>query len=179
MREGLMLSETTLARTGYRLLAFLYAEYEWKPLHRDDEADVIDDFVAESDDRMSEELVSLAAMARAADDELATLSSLSKVFPAGVGSLTIGGTTTPLSPREACNKVLHARKFYYRLVFSEQNPLYAAYYEARGINVSGQFKDPVLVLEGEHRGVSWLAEIRAVPFVFATSAPGVHQWAFA
>jgi hypothetical protein len=175
-----MLSETTLAATGYRLLAFLYAEYEWKPLHRDDDADVIDDFVAESDVRMSEDLVSLAAMARAADDELATLSSLTNVFPAGVGSLTIGGTTTHLSPREACNKVLHARKFYYRLVFSEQNPLYAAYYEARGINASGRsFKDPVLVLEGEHRGASWLAEIKAVPFVFATSAPGVHQWAFA
>ena len=178
MREGLMLSETTLARTGYRLLAFLYAEYEWKPLHRDDDADVIDDFVSESDDRMSEELVSLAAMARAADDELGTLSSLAKVFPGGVGTLTTGGATSSLSPREACNKVLHARKFYYRLEFSEQNPLYAAYYEARGVSVIGQFKDPALVLEGEHRGASWVAEIKAVPFVFATSAPGVHRWAF-
>ena len=179
MREGLLLSEETLARTGYRLLSFLYAEYEWRPLHRDDDADVIDDFVAESDVRMAEELVSLAAMARAADDELATLSSLANVFPSGVGTLTAGEATSTLSPREACNKVLHARKFHYRLEFSDQNPLYGAYYKARGINATGQFKDPVLVLEGEHHGSLWRAEIKAVPFVFATSAPGVHQWAFA
>jgi hypothetical protein len=179
MREGLLLSDTTLARTGYRLLALLYAEYEWGDLRRDDDHDVLDEFAAESVDRISEDLVSLAAMARAADDELETLSALKGVFPAGVGTLQVGDTTKPLSPREACNKVLHARKFRYRLEFSELNPLYAKYYQRMGINRGGRFKSPVLVVEGEHHGSPWIAEIQAVPFVIATSAPGVHSWAFA
>ncbi len=179
MRESLMLSDAALVRTGYRLLAFLYAEYEWNPLRRDDDPDVIDGFASESEDRISEELVSLAAMARAADDELATLAGARESFPAGVGTLTSGGITEPLSPREACNKVLHARKFSYRLELTEQNPLYARYYQARGLEVHGNFKNPVLVLEGERRGVSWVAEINAVPFVIATAAPDAYRWRFA
>lgn len=179
MREGLILSGEALTRTGYRLLAYLYAEYEWTPLRRDDDPDVIDGLVAESEDRISEELVALAAMARAADDELATLSSVRESFPAGVGTLMSGGSAEPLSPREACNKILHARKLSYRLEFTERNPLYARYYEARGLEVRGSFKNPVLVLEGVHRGASWVAEIYAVPFVIATAAPDASQWAFA
>jgi len=179
MREGLLLSDTTLARTGYRLLALLYAEYEWEDLRRDDDPDVLDDFVAESIDRISEDLVALAAMARAADDEMGSLSLLKQVFPSGVGTLRTGGTTTLLSPRGACNKILHARKFNYRLAFSEINPLYANYYRRMGIERTGRFKSPVLILEGEHYGSTWVAEIEAVPFVIATSAPGVYSWAFA
>jgi len=179
MREGLMLSDSTITRTGYRLLCSLYAEYEWNSLRRDDEHDVLDDFVAESDDRISEDLVSLAAMARASDDELETLSSLDAVFPNGVGTLTVGAEVSDLSPREACNKVLHARKFHCRLELSDTNPLYEAYYRSQGQTVRGQFKNPILVIEGDHRRVPWTAEIFAVPFIIATSGPGVHQWKFA
>ena len=179
MREGLLLSGTTITRTGYRLLCLLYAEYEWGELHRDDEYDVLDDLAAESTDLISEDLVALAAMARAQDDEFKSLSLLSSTFPAGVGSLESGGQTVPLTPREACNKVLHARKFYYKLDRSETNPLYERYYQRRGITRRGAFKTPKLILEGERNGKPWRAEVEAVPFVIALAGPNVHSWAFA
>lgn len=178
MREGMMLSDVTIGRTGLRLLSMLFAEYEWMPLRRDGGHDLIDEFAAESLDRISEDLVSLAAMARAADDELATLKALEKVFPQGVGTLAAKGGVVPLMPREACNKVLHAKKFYPRLDMSSENPLYWAYYKANGIDRTGAFKDPYLVLEGERHGAAWTAEVRAIPFVMATSGPGVWQWKF-
>lgn len=179
MREGLLLSETTLTRTGFRLLALLYSEYEWSELRRDNDPDVLDDFTAESSDLISEDLVALAAMSRAQDDELQTLTLLEKVFPEGVGKLHVADSVKPLTPREACNKVLHARKFRYRLEFSDRNPLYERYYQRMGLDRVGNFKNPILVLEGERNGAQWLAEVEAVPFVIATSAPAVHSWAFA
>jgi hypothetical protein len=179
MREGLLLSETTLTRTGFRLLALLFAEYEWGELRRDDDPDVLDDFTSEASDLISEDLVALAAMARAQDDELKTLTLLQKVFPHGVGTLISGNCAEALSPREACNKILHARKFRYKLDFSERNPLYERYYQRMGLERAGRFKAPVLVLEGEHHNEQWRAEVDAIPFVIAASAPGVHQWAFA
>lgn len=179
MREGLLLSETTITRTGFRLLALLYAEYEWGDLRRDDEHDVLDDFTAESSDLISEDLVALAAMARAQDDELKTLSLLRDTFPAGVGTLRFEHQVISLTPREACNKVLHARKFYYKLEFCERNPLYERYYQRKDIERIGKFKSPLLVLEGQRNGIPWVAEVEAVPFVIALSGPNVHAWAFA
>ena len=179
MREGLLLSETTLNRTGFRLLALLYAEYEWGELRRDDDPDVLDNFTAEATDLISEDLVALAAMARAQDDELQTLTLLQTVFPQGVGTLHSGRATQALTPREACNKILHARKFHYRLDFSETNPLYEHLYKRMGWRRTGRFKSPILVLEGERNREPWQAQVEAVPFIIATSAPAVHTWAFA
>lgn len=179
MREGLLLSDTTITRTGYRLLCLLYAEYEWVQLRRDDEHDVLDDFAAESTDLISEDLVALAAMARAQDDEFQSLSLLKNTFPAGVGSLESSGKVVPLTPREACNKILHARKFYYKLELSETNPLYERYYQRLGCTRRGTFKAPRLVLEGERNGEAWRAEVEAVLFVIALAGPNVHSWAFA
>lgn len=178
-RQVHLLSDDTLRRTGYRLLCSLYAEYEWKSLRRDDDPDVLDNFLSESDSEISELLVSLAALARASDDALDTLSAVGKVFPQGVGRLRTQGEQQPLSPREACNKVLHATAIAWEFAVEERNPLYEHYYRSVGVDVKATFKCPRAVLNGEYRGHAWEATVDLVPFVVAVANWDAWQWRFA
>jgi hypothetical protein len=173
-----LLSDDTLRRIGYRLLCSVYAEYEWKALRRDDDPDVLDDFLADSDSEISQLLVSVAALARASDDALDTLSHVAKVFPQGVGTLRTDSGEVPLSPREACNKILHAQALRWDFSVGERNPLYENYYRSRGADVKGAFKHPMMIVSGELRGKSWEAALDVVPFVIAVANWDAWKWKF-
>lgn len=177
-QQAHLLSDDTLRGIGYRLLCSIYAEYEWKSLRRDDDPDVLDDFLADSDSEISQLLVSLAALARASDDALDTLSNVAKVFPHGVGTLRTESSEAPLSPREACNKILHAQALRWEFQSSERNPLYENYYRSRGADVKGAFKRPVMIISGELRGKAWEAALDVVPFVIAVANWDASKWNF-
>lgn len=174
-----LLSDETLKRIGYRLLCSIYAEYEWPTLRRDDDPDVLDDFLSNSDTEISELLVSLAALARASDDALETLDAVAKVFPHGVGKLQINNSEEePMSPREACNKIMHARSMEWEFARNERNPLYENFYQAAGADIKGDFKCPRAILHGSHRGSSWVAFLDVVPFIIATANWDAWKWKF-
>lgn len=177
-RQVHLLSDDTLRRTGYRLLCSVYGEYEWRSLRRDDDPDILDSFLAEADSEISELLVSLAALARAADDSLNTLDTVANSFPNGVGLLRTHAAQQPLSPRQACNKILHATAIAWELSINDRNPLYEDYYRSVGADVKGTYKSPRAILEGEHHGQNWSAKVEMVPFVIAVSNWDAYQWRF-
>ncbi|MBI2182507.1 MAG: hypothetical protein HYU31_17025 [Deltaproteobacteria bacterium] len=178
-QQAHLLSDDTLKRLGYRLLCSVYAEYEWRGLRRDSDPDVLDSFLARADEEISELLVSLSALARAADDELGTLTQLEKVFPNGVGTVDVDGHSKPLSPREACNKIIHAKSLDWDFPIEERNPIYNDYYVSQGLDVKGSFRNPKAILSGVHGRVPWRCTISIVPFVVAVSNWDVGHWRFA
>ena len=116
------ISDAQLIKAGYRVLCIAFAAYEWDQLRRDDDPDPLDGFLQFDEEELSEELLKLSALARANDDALNTLDQSGKAFPDGIGTLTSNGKTVPLSPREACNKIIHARKMSFDLSRSDKNP---------------------------------------------------------
>ncbi len=170
-REGHLISDNTLVKTGYRLLSYIYALYEWDSLHRDSDQDEIHDLTQFEDEEISENLVSLAALARACDDECGGLKRYDDHREGGVGSIKIDAEKT-LTAREACNKIIHAEKIQYDLVVSERNPAYDWWYKKQGEDVKGRFKAPALILNGKlpgKDGKPWEARVEIVPFVIAAT----------
>jgi hypothetical protein len=174
-----LLSDDRLRNIGYRLICSVFAEYEWDKLRRDSDPDVLDNFLAGSDSEISELLVSLASLARVTDDARDTLGIASTVFPHGVGALRSRGQDQPLTPREACNKVLHSESVRWHFDTQERNPLYEHYYQAVGLNFKGTFKAPRAVLAGRLHREEWEANLLVIPFVIATANWDVAQWRFA
>jgi hypothetical protein len=145
MREAHWLTDDTLKRHGFRVLSFVFAAYEWDGLRRDDDPDVLDTFLAFADDELSESLVSLAALARAADDELETLTPVDRAFSQGAGWLERGSGRERLSFREACNKILHAKRVEWELLRSYEIPLYKHFYKRLGfVGPRTEYKAPAL-----------------------------------
>ena len=171
------ISDAQLIKAGYRVLCIAFAAYEWDQLRRDDDPDPLDGFLQFDEEELSEELLKLSALARANDDALNTLDQSGKAFPDGVGTLTSNGKTVPLSPREACNKIIHARKMSFDLSRSDKNPIWEKWYASQGHSVRGDFKVPALLLEGEHvKTGPWEVRLELIPFVYAVALPDVWQW---
>ena len=85
--------------------------------------DPLDELRQFEDADYSENLVMLSSLARANDDERGTLKNLEKNFPDGVGNLAENGKTIALTPREACNKVIHANTIRFDLNWSKEHPI--------------------------------------------------------
>lgn len=172
-----LISDAQLIKSGYRVLCIALAAYEWNPLRRDDDPDPLDGLLQFEDEELSEELLKLSALARANDDALNVLDQSAKSFPDGVGTLSSNGKTLPLSPREACNKIIHAREMRLDLSRSDKNPIWEKWYASQGHSVRGDFKVPALLLEGEHfQTGSWKARLELVPFIYAVGLTDVSQW---
>jgi hypothetical protein len=122
--------------------------------------------------------VSLASLARVTDDARDTLGAAATVFPHGIGVLTTRGSEQPLTPREACNKILHSESLRWHFETQTHNPLYDNYYRAVGLNIQGSFKAPRAVLTGRHRREEWGANLFVVPFVIAVANWNVTEWRF-
>ena len=182
MRTAHSITDTTTIKAGYRLLCSLFAAYDFPVFYRDDDPDPIDDFLQYSDEEMSENLITLAAIARASDDELGVLKNIESNFPKGVGQLTPEGEKSrPLTIREACNKIIHAKVVEYDLAWSEENPIWDQWFKARGYEVKNKYKTPALKLEGKHQqnDKKWVARVEIVPFILARSMWKVWIWKFA
>jgi hypothetical protein len=180
MRTGHLTTDTSLIKTGHRLLSCLFASYDYAVLRRDDDPDPMDNFQQFEDEEISEWLLTLAAIARVTDDELGTLKNVEKNFPDGVGTLEEGGQESPLSIREACNKIIHAKKVQYEFGWTEENPIWGRWFRAQGYDVKGKYKAPALLLEGTRQnGLTWKARVELVPFVIATAMWDMWKWKLA
>jgi hypothetical protein len=171
---GHFISEDRLKRLGHQLLCALFATYDFPDLYREvfphHDPDPMDDFRALEDSEFSERLVMLSALARADDDERQTLSSVERVLPDGVGILEENGATKPLTPREACNKIIHAKTISYELDWSDKHPIWNRFYEKQSIQVQRKFKNPRIKVTGTTQGGrEWKADINAINFLLSVS----------
>ena len=177
LRSPHTISDATLVRAGHRVLCIAYALYEWESLRRDSDPDPLDDLLQFEDEDLSESLLSLASLARAADDERRTLDVTAKEFPNGVGMLTSRGKVIPLAPREACNKVIHAASLAVDLALTDRNQIWDRWYRSQGQDIEAEYKAPALLLEGDHfRDGPWSARLELVPFVYATALSLNWKW---
>src|SRR5262245_33632 len=141
MRTAHSITDTTTIKTGYRLLSSIFAAYDFPIFNRDSDPDPLDELLQHADDEISDNLVTLAAKARGTDDELGILKGIELNFANGVGSLTPEGETAkPLTIREACNKIIHAKVVKYDLAWSEENPIWGQWYKAQGLEVKKRYK---------------------------------------
>jgi len=173
---GHFISDDRLIRLGHQLLCALLAAYDFPDLYRDrgdyphHDPDPLDDLRSLEDSDFSENLVMLSALARANDDERQTLEAVEKVLPNGVGTLEENGTNKPLTPREACNKIIHAKTISYQLDWSEEHPVWNKFYERQRAVVKGKFKNPRITATGTTQsGREWKAEINAINFLLGVS----------
>jgi len=174
---GHSISNATLIKAGHRVLCIAFSLYEWNELRRDSDPDPLDTLLQFEDEDLSENLLSLSALARAIDDELNILDVTAKAFPDGVGTLTSKGATALLTPREACNKIIHATKIGVDLAFSDRNPIWERWYRFQGHNVAAKFKVPAMLLDGTHfRDGPWTARLELLPFVFAVALAQDWRW---
>ena len=121
----------------------------------------------------------LAALARAADDELKTLTPVDKAFSHGAGWLERGNGRERLSFREACNKILHAKRVEWELLKSDESPLYKHFYNRLGfVGPKTEYKAPALRLWGEQNGRAWEAQVDVIPFVVCVSDWQAAQYRF-
>jgi hypothetical protein len=180
MRTGHFTTDTSLIKAGHRLLSCLFASYDYDLLRRDDDPDPMDDFRQFEEEEISEWILTLAAVARITDDELGTLKTIEPNFPDGVGVLEEGGKQVPLTIREACNKVIHAKTVHYEFGWTEENPIWGRWFRAQGHEVKGKYKAPVLLLEGTRQnGDPWKAKLELVPFVLAAAMWDMWKWKLA
>lgn len=171
---GHFISDDRLKSLGHQLLCALFAAYDFPILYREQflhhEPDPLDDFRALEDSEFSERLVMLSALARADDDERQTLSAVGCALPDGVGTLEGNGATKPLTPREACNKIIHAKTIAYELEWSDKHPIWNRFFEKQSVDVRGRYKNPKIKVTGTTQGGSeWKAEINAINFLLSVS----------
>ena len=181
MRKAHNITDATSIKAGYRLLCSLFAAYDFPTFYRDDDQDPLDSFLQYADEEMSENLVTLAAIARACDDELGILKEIEPNFPNGVGLLkSEGKADQPLTIREACNKIIHAKVVTYDFAWSKENPIWGKWFKDRDIEDSNKYKTPALELEGEHQnGNKWSARVDLVPYILAASMWDMWKWKLA
>jgi len=181
MRTAHSISDATSTKAGYRLLCSLFTAYDFPVFYRDDDQDPLDVFLQYSDEEMSENLIILAAITRACDDELGMLKYIEPNFPEGVGLLKPDGEKDkPLTIREACNKIIHAKVVEYDFAWSEENPIWGRWYKDQGYDVKKQYKTPALQLKGENqKGMKWEAKVELVPFILAASMWNMGKWKLA
>lgn len=185
MKSGLLINDEPLIKLGHRLLSIFFAAYDFEIFYRDldphtRDADPLDDFRQFEESEISEILLTLAALARACDDENSLLGIADKAFPKGVGTLTTNNGIVPLTLREACNKIVHAQSLVYDLAKGTENPIWGKWYSDQGHSVTGDFKTPAILIKGTRQnGKSWEARLELVPFVYGVSIEGINQWKIA
>ena len=185
MRSGHLINNEPIIKLGHRLLCSLFAAYDFEDFYREPDPklrdpDPLDDFRQFEDNEMSENLLTLAALARACDDESNQLANAGRSFPNGVGTLTTLKKVISLTLREACNKVIHANSVRYELARRPENPIWGKWYKDQGHAVSKDFKVPAIILHGtQQNGESWEARIEMVPFVIGVSLWNIAQWKIA
>ncbi|MEZ0173990.1 MAG: hypothetical protein AB9Q20_06710 [Candidatus Reddybacter sp.] len=187
MRSGLLINDEPLVKLGHRLLCLFFAAYDFDIFYRDvneepcmRDPDPLDDFRQFEENEISETLLTLAALSRACDDEHGLLGEADNAFPQGVGTLTTDKAVDPLSLREACNKIVHAKSLVYDLAKGTENPIWGKWYKDQGHSFTGDFKAPAVVIKGARQnGVAWEARIELVPFVYGVSIERINQWKIA
>ena len=122
-------------------------------------------FAQRFDDIFAKELIELAALARVSLD-------MGDEFGAKqmVGTLIDNGNESDLNFREACNKIIHANSVEIKLEWSNRHPLdndRNGYGESRidGKATVDRFKNPIIMTQGEYRGMEWKTNIHFLKYV--------------
>ncbi|SFH58625.1 hypothetical protein SAMN05216299_1276 [Nitrosospira sp. Nsp14] len=115
------------------------------------------------------QMVALAAMVRAVDDEFDTLAQHQKQNPLGVGELENSKGSQILTAREACNKILHARHAKIEWKVLAEHPYYEQKWYLQYGDLNRQYNVPFLHVSGTHYGEGWCAVINLVLWVHAVS----------
>lgn len=184
MRSGLLINDEPLIKLGHKLLCLFFSAYDFEAFYRDPapyrDPDPLDDLRQFEDTEISETLLTLAALARACDDEFGLLKQGDTVFPHGVGTLTTDNGIEPLTLREACNKIVHAQSLTYDLSRGNKNPIWDKWYKDQEQSITGDFKTPAIVTKGTHQnGNYWEARIELIPFVYGVSIENISSWRLA
>jgi len=182
MRSGLLINNEPLIKLGHRLLCLFFSLYDFEAFYREPDArtrdtDPLDNFRQFEENEISETLLTLAALARACDDEYGLLDEANKAFPQGVGTLTEDGKVEPLTVREACNKIIHTQALTYDLAKGGVNPIWDKWYKDQDQTITGDFKAPAVIIDGKRQnGKDWQARIELVPFVYGVSIENINHW---
>ena len=185
MRTGLLINDEPLIKLGHRLLCLFFSAYDFEVFYRDldppvRDPDPLDDLRQFEENEISETLLTLAALARACDDEYGLLGTSGNAFPNGVGALTTDKGVEPLTLREACNKIVHAKSLAYDLAKGCENPIWGKWYKDQGHTVTGDFKAPAIIIKGTRQnGTDWEARLEIVPFVYGVSLENISTWKIA
>lgn len=152
-----------------RLLADVYALYEFDTYEIfEDERDTFYELHSYIAERTERSLLTLAGLARVNDDGGAGLKHHKGKRPDGVGLLIEGTEKTPLSAREACNKIIHARAAKFRLDRLESHPIYQNHLDKDFPDLKRTYLRPQLLLAGERvNGEKWEATLDLVQWVHA------------
>jgi hypothetical protein len=180
----MLITDEPLVKLGHRLLCLFFSAYDFETLYRDldprtRDPDPLDDLRKFEDSEIQETLLTLAALARACDDQYGHLESGNSIFPQGVGTLTTRKGTKSLTLREACNKLIHAKFIKFDLARDNRNVIWDNWYRNKGYTVTGDYKVPAVIVEGcRSNGDTWQARINIVPFVFGVSLGNIASWDF-
>jgi hypothetical protein len=152
-----------------RLLADIYALYEFETYQIfSDQRDTFYELFSYVADRTERSLLTLAGLARANDDGGAGLRYYAKERTEGVGVLNEGKKRSPLSVREGCNKIIHAKKARFHLDRSESHPIYQRHLDRDFPDMRKTYLRPQLLLAGEHaNGRRWEATLDIVQWIHA------------
>ncbi|MCR8923418.1 hypothetical protein NO559_11580 [Dasania sp. GY-MA-18] len=185
MRSGLLINDEPLIKLGHRLLCMFFAAYDFEVFYRESDpvlrdSDPLDDFRQFEETEISENLLTLAALARACDDEYGLLGIAESAFPQGVGTLTTDKGVGLLTLREACNKIVHAQSLTYDLAKGTENPIWGKWHQDQGHTVTDSFKAPAIIIKGMlQNGNACETRIELVPFIYGVSIGNISQWKIA
>ena len=170
-RNPFSLTSQTVQEHAFSLLAALFGMEEvWKLTPPSGHHEVFSDLHSEGTEQFQKHMMSLAMLARIKDQGMNTLAEHIEKNPAGVGDLTQGDATIPLTAREACNKVIHAQSAIIEWEDVSDHPIYHdIYLEKYGEN-DEKLRHPFIILEGKHHKKEWNAKINVVRWVHAVTA---------
>jgi hypothetical protein len=160
-----------LKRKSHTLLCYILAMYDFNMLKNplDEHWCPVIEIQESEHDQLHDALVSFSAIMRVNDDLLKSFEKHKKGNPSGVGNITYGNDTTkPLTLREACNKIIHCRKYEWNLAYSNEHPIYPEYdNEMYNIEDWQKYKNPILNVQGKFHDKAWSAEIFILKYILA------------
>lgn len=172
--QGFFIHDEVLKLKAYVLLSQLLATYEFEKLaYSFDSPDVVNELIGCGDQELQKNIMSLAALARTNDDVRGGLAAHFSAHPKGVGTLSIDdGAPEPLSPREACNKIIHNKTVKLAGELTSVHPLYADAYALNRITDDQEYRVPFLSICGQAQGKNgkkWEAKVNMVQWIFAVA----------
>lgn len=161
-------SNSKIREHAFMLLSALYGEDELSKLTPPDGShEGFTELAALGGEIFENNMVALAAMARANDEGFNTLAVHAERNPKGVGLLSEKGKTVALSAREACNKIIHATDASIEWRTLKEHPLYQEIYNGKYGKYQQEHRLPFLHVKGYRFDREWQAEINLVLWVHA------------
>jgi len=170
-RNPFSLTSDTVHSHAFSLLASLFGMEEvWKLTPPNGDHEVFTELHHEGTEQFQKHMMALAIFSRVRDQGMNTLSKHSENFPNGVGELTKNGESTPLTAREACNKIVHAQSAKIEWESVSQHPVYSEIYRERYGEHDEKLRHPFILISGELHKNKWEAKINVIQWVHAVTA---------